>query len=138
MDKRKKIRSEDTMAKIRRVFPLRGYTKPEGDGFVAICVDLDIVAQGKTLKEATQICSELIEEYIAFVLENYPDKIQQYIPRLAPEEIVAEYNGLVGECVKNAQKVRQHQSKPKAKVPAGGIMNCLFDFERGTSSVCPA
>ena len=126
------------MAKIGRVFPLRGYTKQEGSGFVAICIDLDIVAQGKTLKEATQVCGELIEEYIAFVLENYPDKIQQYIPRLAPEEIVAEYNVLVGEFVLNAQKVRQRQSKSKAKVPTGGIMNCLFDFDSGTSSVCPA
>jgi predicted RNase H-like HicB family nuclease len=138
MDKRKKIRSEDAMAKIGRVFPLRGYTKPEGDGFVAICIDLDIVAQGKTLKEATQVCGELIEEYIAFVLENYPDKVQHYIPRLAPKEIVSEYNELVGEFVVNAQKARRHQSKSKTKAPAGGIMNCLFDFERGTSSVCPA
>jgi predicted RNase H-like HicB family nuclease len=76
----------------QNVSHLRGFTKPEGKGFVAICIDLDIVAQGKTMQEATEVCGELIQEYIAFVMHNFPDKVHDYIPRLSPSEIIEEYD----------------------------------------------
>lgn len=73
----------------------RGYAKQEEDIWVAICIDLNIAAQGNTVKEAMDTCSEMISEYIEFVCKQYPDKLGKYIPRPAPKEFIEEYNQMM-------------------------------------------
>lgn len=73
----------------------RGYTKRENGHWVAVCIDLNIVAQGASPEEATQTCAEMIVQYVDHVVSNYPDRLNEYIPRLAPPEFLAEYDKLL-------------------------------------------
>jgi predicted RNase H-like HicB family nuclease len=68
----------------KKIF-FRGYTKKENNHWVAICIDLNIVAQGATAEEAQTECLDLITGYISYVCKNHPNKIDQYIPRQAPQ-----------------------------------------------------
>ncbi|OGB66085.1 MAG: hypothetical protein A2Y94_09355 [Caldithrix sp. RBG_13_44_9] len=79
----------------------RGYAKKENQRWVAICIDLNIAAQGETSKEAIKTCYELIEEYLEFVCHEYPNQLHKYIPRPAPQEFIDEYNSLMRPVLKN-------------------------------------
>lgn len=70
----------------------RGYVKQDGDVWVAICVDLNLAAQGKTAEEAITECFSMIEEYLDYVVDKYPDKLNEYLSRPAPPELMTEYN----------------------------------------------
>lgn len=73
----------------------RGYAKQEEDIWVAVCIDLNLAAQGNTPQEAMKSCSEMISEYLEFVCKEFPDQLDKYIPRPAPKEIFDEYNQLL-------------------------------------------
>ena len=66
--------------------------KKEDDHWVAICIDLNIAAQGDTSEEAVHTCIELVEEYLEFVYEEYPDQIHKYVPRPTPQELIDKFN----------------------------------------------
>lgn len=61
---------------------------------MAICIDLNIAAQGKTANKAIQECGELIKEYLEYVRSKYPKNIKKYIPRHASSELMNEYYSL--------------------------------------------
>jgi predicted RNase H-like HicB family nuclease len=83
---------KNRMGKKSRAIAFRGYTKKEGDHWVAVCIDLNIVAQGSSPEEATKECQALIIEYLDYVCTQYPDTLHKYIPRPAPQELIDEYN----------------------------------------------
>ncbi len=78
------------MAKTRKIF-LRGYVKEENRHYGAVCIDLNIVAQGNTPDEATEQCHELIIDYLSYICDEYPDRIEEFVPRLALAELIEEY-----------------------------------------------
>jgi predicted RNase H-like HicB family nuclease len=80
------------MGKRSRAIAFRGYTKKEGNHWVAVCIDLNIVAQGSTPEEATKECQALIIEYLHYVCTEYPQELHKYVPRPAPQELIEEYN----------------------------------------------
>lgn len=75
----------------------RCYTVEEDDHYVAICIDLNICAQAKTAKDAERKCKELIIDYIGYVYTKYLDRIDEFIPRYAPDEFLEEYNKIKNE-----------------------------------------
>lgn len=77
----------------------RGYAKQEDDHWVSICIDLNIVTQGNSAKEAIQKNSEMIDEYIEFIFENYPEQFQKMINRPAPNEFIEEYYSIVSKSI---------------------------------------
>jgi hypothetical protein len=77
----------------------RGYVKKENGGHVAICIDLNIVGQGKTPNEAIHQCVELICEYLSYIKENYPKDFEKFVPRQSPPEFIAEYNTIVSKTI---------------------------------------
>jgi hypothetical protein len=90
---------------------LRGFTKEDGDQWVAICIDLDIAAQADTMKQATDRCIELCTEYLQYVCKNYAERIEQFVPRFAPESIRQEYYRLLARSLApRAKKV--HSAAP--------------------------
>jgi predicted RNase H-like HicB family nuclease len=84
----------------------RGYTKKEKDHWVAICIDLNIVAQGKTAQKAEDVCAELIQEYVEYVCSKHSDEINKFIPRQSPQEFIDEYNQIVGRVIHPKRQVR--------------------------------
>lgn len=110
--------------------PLRGYTKKDGDFWVVYCIDLNIAGHGKTPDEAFVTCSELINEYLSYVCTQYPDNIDSYIPRLAPDDVLAEYNLLVARSLKP-------RSARLRGIPARGVP-LRFDIDPYESRACTA
>ena len=89
------------MARRQQPLIFRGYTKKTGSRWVAICIDLNIVAQGTSFNEATAKCAELISEYIDYVCSEYSHDIGRYLFRPVPKEFVEEYNNLVGRNIQH-------------------------------------
>ena len=85
------------MGKSDQPIVFRGYIKKENKHWVAICIDLNIVAQGKTANKAVHECVGLISEYLDYVRTKYPDKMEKYIPRLAPKVLIDEYDKIIGK-----------------------------------------
>jgi len=87
----------------------RGYVKKENDYWVAICIDLNIVAQGDTHENAAEECANLVLRYVEYVIENHSQEIHKYIPRKAPDEFIEEYNELVSKSIKKPRVKRNRR-----------------------------
>ena len=87
----------------------RGYTKRENGRWVAICVDLNIAAQGSTFEEATQKCGELISSYLSYVKSKYAKSLHNYIPRLAPDEYLEEFNSILNRSLASRKSLQGGQ-----------------------------
>lgn len=83
------------LSKVIENVSFRGYTKKEGQVWVAVCIDLNIAAQGATSDEATRECQEMIDEYLLYVCSTYPKELHKYIPRPAPQELIEEWRAIV-------------------------------------------
>lgn len=112
------------MANSQKPLIFRGYTKKEGNRWVAICIDLNIVAQGPTIDEATDKCMNLIAEYIHYVSAEYSHDIGRYLFRPVPQEFIEEYNDMVGRRI-------QHR-------PTRAMRPHYFDLARQISACSPA
>ncbi len=78
----------------------RGYVKKENGHWVAICIDLNIVAQGNSIEKAREECESLIIEYLDYICSEYPKEFYKYIQRPAPKELVEEFNLIMGRQLK--------------------------------------
>lgn len=85
------------MAQRQREVLFRGYVKKENAHWVAVCVDLNIVAQADSLDKAIEECGHLIIEYLEYICSVYPKQISKYIPRPAPQEFIDEFNQIVSQ-----------------------------------------
>jgi len=56
----------------------------EGELYSAVCLELNVASQGKTVDEAKKNLQEAVELYLEDVLEAGDEK--EFIPRPAPEE----------------------------------------------------
>ena len=101
-----------------KTISFRGYTKKENDHWVAVCIDLNVVAQGKTADEAEATCYELIFDYLNFVGAKYPDRITEYVPRLAPKELIEEYDEIVGRSLLKKRPPRGRKLRPYIVQPS--------------------
>jgi len=84
----------------------RGYTKKEGDHWVAICIDLNIVAQGSTSQEATEECYSLILTYLDYIGTEYPEDFHNSISRPAPEEFMNEFKSIIRTKIRTPKQLR--------------------------------
>ena len=109
------------MAKPRQNIVFRGYTKKENGQWVAICVDLNIAAQADTKKGATELCIELILEYLDYVCSKYPDKFRQFVPRFAPDELFREYDEAVRRALISFRRPTRRKSHEYAVPYTFGI-----------------
>lgn len=69
----------------------------DGEYFIAHCLDLDIVAQGKTPKEAKEELIELINDQIDFAVSN---NLEELIVHPAPKEYWIRYWNIKSESLK--------------------------------------
>ena len=63
---------------------LHNLIEKEGDLYSAICLELNVASQGKTIKEAKKNLQEAVELYLEDVIESGDE--QDFIPRPAPME----------------------------------------------------
>lgn len=112
------------MANRQQPLIFRGYVKKEGDHWVAVCVDLNIVAQGSSGQEAEVNCGELISEYIDYVCSEYAHDIGRYLFRPVPVEFIEEYNDVIGRSI-------QHR-------PTRSMHPHYFNIEPGDLACSPA
>ena len=102
----------------------RGYAKKEDDLWVAICIDLNIAAEGDTSEEAVHTCIELITEYLEFVCKEYPDKLNKYIPRPAPQEFIDEYYQLMSRQIAKPVKKSKRKELWDYSTPPSELVPC--------------
>jgi predicted RNase H-like HicB family nuclease len=69
---------------------LRGYVRPKRDYFLAVCVDLNLVAQGGTVEEALDSLKDAIKGYFEELNEN-PNFYKETVPRKSPTSFYIEY-----------------------------------------------
>ena len=64
---------------------LRGYLQKESDGsWLAVCIDLNLVAQGDTQKEARSQLHIIIKDYLAEAFTKDKKYLDDLVPRKAP------------------------------------------------------
>ncbi|MBT9141480.1 MAG: hypothetical protein DDT30_02072 [Dehalococcoidia bacterium] len=70
-------------------YTFHGVIEKEGEIYCALCVELDIATEGDTLESAKKNLREAVEGYIESVVKD--EEEDEFIPRLAPEEVIKEY-----------------------------------------------
>ena len=70
---------------------IRGYLKPEGDHYVSVCIDLNLVTEGDTDKEAMEAMVDAIKIYLSYISDQ-PEEFNKRIPRKAPLEFRFTYH----------------------------------------------
>lgn len=63
---------------------LRSLIEKENEFYSSVCLELNVVSQGKTIAEAKKNLQEAVELYLEDVVEAGDEK--EFIPRPAPEE----------------------------------------------------
>ena len=61
---------------------LHGLIERENGLYSALCLELDVASQGKTIEEAKRNLQEAVEMYLADVIESKEE--EGFIPRPAP------------------------------------------------------
>ena len=69
----------------------------DGQYFIAHCLDLDLVAQGKTFEEAKKELIELINDQIDFAVDN---NLEELLVHPAPKEYWIRYWNIKSESLK--------------------------------------
>ncbi|MCK4818413.1 hypothetical protein KA005_21765 [bacterium] len=69
---------------------LRGYVRPKRDYYLAVCIDLNLVAQGRTVHEALESLKEAMEGYLEEIDAN-PEFYKETIPRKSPKSFYLQY-----------------------------------------------
>lgn len=114
--------NQDMRKKENIVF--RGYTKFDGKRWVAICIDLDIAAQGATHKEATKTCCDMMLEYLRYVIAHERRHLQKFLFRPAPQEFIDEYYAILNQRLQpTALPVTKASPKSKARVSTGNMVH---------------
>lgn len=86
------------------MYILRGYAKCiSEDEWVAVCLTLNLVAQGRTKREAMNKLSTLCEEYVCDALRN--NELDKWIPRRAPLHFYIEY--WMSQCAMMVHKAKR-------------------------------
>lgn len=75
---------------MRRRYPttLRCYARPEGDHYVAVCLELGLCDQGETLEAAK---ASLEEDILGYLESLTPEKVAELFPRPAPWWVHLDY-----------------------------------------------
>ena len=91
-------------------FMAYGYTRPDENGYIAICVNLSIFAQARTQEKAFKKLVKLILDYLRYVDRNHPDDWEVYINRPAPPEIMREFEQLA-EAIRYQKELKKTLKK---------------------------
>lgn len=77
-----------------RTLPLRCYAYGDGDGWGAICTDLDIAVDGPSLDDVKASLAACIELYLEGVAESPPEERPRLLARRSPWRLRAKLAGL--------------------------------------------
>lgn len=81
-----------------------GYIKPEDDHWVAVCINLGLVAQGRSDDEALIKLIESMESYIRFIQAEYPNKWQKVLDSIeCSQDSLEEYKSIALQMVNLAE-----------------------------------
>jgi len=111
---RKKMKNNGTKSKkaIPKGMPKTFYAKclirADRDGFIAICVNLSLFAQAKTIETAIKKLEKAIIGYLNYVAQNHPDKWKRYFNRPAPQIYISLFEG-------NVELQKQHRISQQEK-----------------------
>lgn len=90
-----------------------GYVKPERNGYVAICVNLSLFAQGRTQASALKKLRKAIDIYLRQVAKNHADEWEKYTNRPAPKSILAEFENLARTVLEQSEMSRKAAAKAR-------------------------
>lgn len=93
------------------MFELHILIEKEGDLYSALCLELNVASQGKTIKEAEKNIKEAITLYLEDVYESDDEK--EFIPRSAPVQAWLKYFSKEAEDLKT--KIKAGGLRPKLK-----------------------
>lgn len=82
------------MRRAVRTLPLRCYAYGGGDGWGAICTDLDIAVDGSSLDDVKASLAACIELYLEGVAESPPEERPRLLARRSPWRLRARLAGL--------------------------------------------
>ena len=82
---------------IKPEFTIYGYIKPEDNGWVAVCVNMCLVSQGKTPTEAFEKIVKSAISYIQILKQDYPKRWKSKIECGPPREFYHEFMNLLKE-----------------------------------------
>ena len=75
-----------------------GYIRPEADHWVAVCVNLSLVAQGGEAREALEKLVISMESYIHYIQTKHPEDWDERLSLIdCPEEFLDEFKEIVGQ-----------------------------------------
>lgn len=77
-----------------RTLPLRCHAYGDGDGWGAICTDLDIAVDGSSLDDVKASLAACIELYLEGVAESPPEERPRLLARRSPWRLRARLAGL--------------------------------------------
>ncbi|MDI6793020.1 MAG: hypothetical protein QME81_09160 [bacterium] len=73
-------------------FIFHGVIEKEVDRYKAICLELDIATEGRTLEDARRNLKEAVEGYLECAAKE--GDIEIFVPRPVPEEVMQKYETL--------------------------------------------
>lgn len=82
------------MRRAVRTLPLRCYAYGDGDGWGAVCTDLDIAVDGSSLDDVKASLAACIELYLEGVAESPPEERPRLLARRSPWRLRARLAGL--------------------------------------------
>lgn len=71
--------------------PLIIYTKEEDGQFVSICININFVSQGKTIKESLNKLANGIDSYLSYIAQYHADELDKYLKRDVHPDIAVEF-----------------------------------------------
>ncbi len=103
-------------------FTIMGYIKPEGNHWAAVCVNMCLVAQGKTHTEAFENLLKSVTSYCEFLKQKYPDEWQMKIHHESPDEFTVEFQQMLDQ-VKSIMKSMGKQKRRKQKLGSRPLLD---------------
>jgi len=118
------VKTKKRKSSIPDPFTVYGYTRPDENGYVAICVNLSLFAQARTQEKALKKLIRLIVNYLRYVDRKHPDEWEVYVNRPAPPEIMKEYRQLA-EAIRYQKQLRKALTE-ESRQQALPLPKCAF------------
>ena len=78
---------------LTKPFKCNCFIKQHSDEFFeCVCINLSICAQGNSIDDVKKKIKKSIIVYLSFVIEMYPERWNEYVPRHASQNFIEEYN----------------------------------------------
>ncbi len=103
-------------------FTIFGYVKPEDKHWIAVCVNMCLVGQGKNPKEALEKLVESASSYIQALKHDYPRKWKSKLECESPPEFIKEFNEILNQLKPLFDSMAEQTAKKRAVSPPMPIL----------------